>query len=453
MATITRENIATLHDVIKVTVSQNDYNPTFEKSLKDYSKNANIPGFRKGMVPAGLIKKMYGQALFTDEVLKIVEKSLFDYLETEKLEIFAQPMPADQNDANQLDCQNPKDYTFGFEIGLKPIVDIADAKKAKLTSYKVEVTDTMVNDELERLQQKHGKMTDPEAVDTIDNVLNVSFTACNENGEITEGAASKDNSLLVKYFTKTYQDSLMGKKKDDTLTVQLSKAFEAKELEWILQDLGLTNDDKDAFYNIAIAKVGLITPRELNEEFFAEVFPNSEIKDVDAAKTQLKTEIGNYWAAQSTNQVQDGIYHYWVDNTTMEFPENLLKKWMQTGRDKQYTAEEVETEFPSFATSLKWTLISDKLNKDNGFKVEKDELKEFARKQLMGYMGINALDESHGWVESYVEKMMGDKKFIEETYHRILTEKLFGWAINEVKTTEKSISAEDFTKLMNEHKH
>jgi trigger factor len=453
MATVTRENIGLLNDKLTVKISKEDYLPNFDKSLKNYSKNANMPGFRKGMVPAGLVKKMYGQSVFTDEVLKNVEKSLFDYIEAEKIDIFAQPVASDGNDARQLDCNNPKDYEFGFEIGLKPAIVTADLTKATLTQYNVTVTEEMITTEVERLQQKFGKMTEPETATSGENVLNVTFTPSNANGEIEDGTASKDNSLLVKYFTKTYQDKLIGTKKDDSFTVVLNEAFEAKELEWVLQDLGLTNAAANSTYKMLVTKVGLIEPRELNEEFFAEAFPNKEVKTIEDAKAELKKDIEGYWATQTKNQLQDGVYHYLVDNTTIDFPESFLKKWMQTGREKPSTAEEVEAEYPQFSKSLKWTLISDKLSKDNELKAGQEDIKAFATNQLMGYMGITALDESHGWVEDYANKMLNDKKFVEDTYHRVITEKLFDWAATQVKTTSKSISVEDFTKLVQEHKH
>jgi trigger factor len=453
MATVTRENIGLLNDKLTVKITKEDYLPNFEKSLKNYSKNASIPGFRKGMVPTGLVKKMYGQSVFTDEVLKTIEKNLFDYLDTEKLDIFAQPVAADENDARNLDCNNPADYAFGFEIGLKPTITVAELSKANLTKYKVEVTEEMVNNEVERLQQKYGKMTEPELVDNLENVLNVQFTPSNENGEVAEAATSKDNSLLVKYFTKSYQDQLMSKKKEDSLTVKLNDAFEGKELEWVLQDLGLEKDGGDAYYKMLLTKVGLIEPRVLDTEFFAEAFPDKAVATIEEARAILKAEIEGYWDVQTKNQLQDGIYHYVIDKTDVQFPEGFLKKWMQTGREKPSTAEEVEVEYPKFSNSLKWTLISDTMTKEAELQVLPDDIKDFARKQLMGYMGITALDESHGWVEEYANKMLKDKKFVEDTYHRVITEKLFDWATTQVSTTEKAISVDDFTKMMQESKH
>src|SRR5579871_3886870 len=144
MATVTRENIGLLTDKITVNVSKGDYLASFEKSLKEYGKRANIPGFRKGMVPAGLIKKMYGNSVFTDEVLRTVEKELTSYMTTEKLEIFAQPLPLPDNDARQLDVANPTDYSFAFEVGLKPAFSLADLGSAPLNFLKVEVTPEMI---------------------------------------------------------------------------------------------------------------------------------------------------------------------------------------------------------------------------------------------------------------------------------------------------------------------
>ena len=176
MATVTRENIGLLTDKITVSISKGDYLPSFERSLKQYGKQANIPGFRKGMVPAGLIKKMYGNSVLTDEVLKTVEKELSSYMSNEKLEIFAQPLPLPENDARQIDINHPADYSFAFEIGLKPAFALADLGSAKPTKLKVEVTDAMIDEEIERLRSRNGKMTEPETVTGDENVLNLHFS-------------------------------------------------------------------------------------------------------------------------------------------------------------------------------------------------------------------------------------------------------------------------------------
>ena len=156
MGTVTRENIGLLNDKITVKIEKSDYLPSFEKSLKEYGKKANIPGFRKGMVPTSLIKKMYGNSVFTDEVLKSVEKKLTDYVSAEQLEIFAQPLPLPENDASQINMTQPQDYSFAFEVGLKPAFSLPEFSALTPTRYQIVITDEMLNEEIERLRQKNG---------------------------------------------------------------------------------------------------------------------------------------------------------------------------------------------------------------------------------------------------------------------------------------------------------
>ncbi|SJZ35794.1 trigger factor [Sediminibacterium ginsengisoli] len=453
MATVTRENIGLLHDKLTVNLNKEDYYNGFEQSLKKYAKTANIPGFRKGMVPAGLVKKMYGQSVFTDEVLRMVEKELNDYLGKEQLEIFAQPLPLN-NDASGLDMNNPGEYAFSFEIGLKPSFEI-DPAKINVTRYNVTVTDEMIQEEAERQQVRHGKMTEPEAVTGDDNVLNVTFTESDANGNAVEGGITKSNSLLVKYFTEDFRKTLIGKKNNDSFVLQPAKAFEEKEKEAILADLGLTAEEGDKYFNVLITKVGLVEKAELNEEFFGAAFPNSEIKTEADFRAELRKEIENYYAQQSRNQIHDQIYHHLVDHTHMDFPESFLKNWLKTGGEKPKTAEEAEAEYPNFVNQLKWTLISNQVVADNKIEVLPEDIREFAKQQLFSYMGgqLGALGDNQQWVEDYANRMMQDRKFVEDSYHRISTEKLFGQLENQVKAKEESISAADFASKLHHHHH
>lgn len=458
MATVTRENIGLLNDKLTVTVSKDDYLSSFEQSIKKYAKSANIPGFRKGMVPSGMIKKMYGQSLFTDEVIRSVEKQMNEYLTNEKLEIFAQPLPLD-NDARALDMNNPKDYAFAFEIGLKPEFDI-DLKKFKGVRYKVTVTDEMVNDELARLQTRYGKMTEPEIADNEENVLNVKFVESDKEGNEVEGGITKDNSLLIKYFDEKFRKNLLGKKKDDVVILQLKKAFEDKELDVILADLGLDKEDKksaDKYFKLIITKIGFVEKAELNEDLFKAVYPNKEIKTEDELRTAIKEEIDTYYVAQSRNQLHDQIYHHLIDNTKIEFPVTFLKRWLQVGGEKPKTADEAESEYPNFEDQLKWTLVSSKLITDNKIEVLPDDIRSFAKEQLLQYMGgqlgTASLDSNQQWVEDYANRMMQDQKFVEDSYHRISSEKMFDAVETQVTAKEEEIDAEGFAGKLHHHHH
>lgn len=453
MATVIQQDVAPLHKKLNITINKEDYLPSFEKSLKDYSKKANIPGFRKGMVPAGLIKKMYGSSLFTDEVLKTVDKEVFKFIETEKLDIFAQPLPVDFN-LQQLDVNNPENYTFTFEVGMKPEVSVPDLALESVKRYKVTVSDEMLTEEVERLRSRYGNMSEPETVQGDETVLNVTFIETDASGNEAEGGIRKDNSILVKYFKDSFRANALGKKKDDTIQLSLDEGFDEKEKQWILQDLGL-DTSTDKHFKLQITKLGLVEPRELNEEFFTQLFPNEEIKTDEDFRNRVRDELQKQWDAESRNQLQHTLYHVLLDKTQIDFPADFLKRWLKTqGKEGQAkTDEEVEGEFPTFINQLKWTLITDELNKKSGIQVQQDELRQFAKQQLLGYMGMAAMDDEQDWVRDYIDRMMKDRKYVEDAYNRLQTQKMFDWAEGQVNAVETPISKEEFIQMNEQHQH
>ena len=456
MGTVTRENIGLLNDKIVVRIEKSDYLPSFEKSLKEYGKKANIPGFRKGMVPTSLIKKMYGNSVFTDEVLKTVEKKLTDYMSTEQLEIFAQPLPLPENDASKINFVQPDDYSFSFEVGLKPAFQLPDLASLTPTRYQIIIEEDMLKAEIERLQQKNGNMTEPESVSGDDYVLNVTFQETDAEGNIVEGSQPKDNSLLVKYFAPSFRSGLTEKKAGAEFTIQLLTAFEDKERAWILQDLGLNKEsaaDAEKFFKMVIVKVGLLEKAALDETLFKKVYPNKEILTEEAFREAVKQDMADQWKAQTSNNLQHTVYHQLLEKTQIEFPESFLKRWLLNGGEKPKTPEEVEKEFPAFADALKWNLITDKIVTENNIEVKPEDIKEAARRQLFSYLGGLPQGDEQPWVEEYVNKMMQDRRFVEETYQNQRTNKMLQWIETQVKPLDKAITAEEFNKLNEEHQH
>jgi trigger factor len=453
MATVTQQEVAPLHKQINISLNKEDYLPQFEKALKDYSKKANIPGFRKGMVPTGLIKKMYGNSLFVDEVLRTVDKEIVNYIETEKLDIFAQPLPLDVN-LNQIDFNNPTNYNFSFEVGMKPDFQLPDLKSQPLKRYKVQVTDEMIEEEVDRLRTRYGNMTEPEAVSGDENVLNLTFIETDADGNEIEGGLRKDNSVLVKYFKESMRPSLIGRKTGEEFQISIDEAFDGQEKEWILNDLGI-DSATDKHFKLLITKVGLVEKRELNEEFYKQMFPNEEIGNEEQLKERLKTELQNQWDNESRNQLQHQLYHVLLDATHIDFPQDFLKRWVKTQGDKNEvkTDEQVEQEFPNFLNQLKWTVITDKLITENGIQVQQEDLREFAKQQLLGYMGMGALDEEQQWVKEYIDRMMKDKKYVEDAYNKLQTQKMFDWAESQVNAEEVSISKDEFIQMNQQHQH
>lgn len=455
MASVARENIGLLTDKLTVHVSKEDYLPAFEKKLKEYGKSANIPGFRKGMVPTGMIKKMYGQSIFSDEVLRTVETELLKYLDQERPQIFAQPLPLD-NSLAAIDMTKPGDYAFNFEIGLKPDFTLADLSKANVTAHKVLATEQMVSDEINRMQIKGGKMTEPETIDNEDNVINFTLSELNAEGNEAENGIKKENSVLLKYFSTALQGQMKGKKAGDVVTFKLNEAFEGDKLDMMMKDLGLQSDNADAAataFKLQIDKVGLVEKRALEEGFFDEIYPGQGIKTEEELRTKLQEEIQLYWNNQSRNQVQDQLYHYLLDNTNIEFPDAFLKRWMQNGGEKPKTAEEAEAEYPSFKNQLKWTLISDKLITDNKLEVSADEVKDSMRTEVMRYFGQMSMGGDMEWLDGYIDRMMKDEKHVDNTYRRLITEKLFGYLETKITPAEKTVTPEELTAMQHHHHH
>ena len=285
----------------------------------------------------------------------------------------------------------------------------------------VDVTDEMINNEIARLQNRYGNMKDLDTVNSEENVLNVIFTEVDENAGEIEGI-KKENSLLVKYFKESFRPNLLGKTVNDFVVVQLNEAFDEKELDFIAGDLGLDKNDPASIkkhFKIQITKIGLLEKKELNEEFFNQLYPNMDVKTEAQFREKIREEIQAHWNSQARNQIHDQIFHQLVDHSSMNFPEGFLKKWLKTQGDtseKQApkTDEEIEKEFPGFLNQLKWTLITDKIVNDNAIQVNPDEIRDFAKQQLFGYMGMGNQAEQQPWVNDYVEKMMKDRKFVED---------------------------------------
>lgn len=451
MATVSRENIGLLNDKISIKLEKTDYLSSFEKKLKDYSKTANIPGFRKGMVPTGMIKKMYGPSIFADEVMRAANQELIKYLEENRPDIFAQPLPIYDKQMD-LDIDKPGDYEFNFEIGLKPEFSIPEIESADLTLFKVEATDEMVDEEIKRMVVKGGEMTEPENISNDEDVINFSLSESDENGNLIEGGSHKENSVTLKDFNSDFKKQLEGKVKGDKITVQLKSAFNGELLKSISKDLN-SDDSSNKYFVLEILKIGRVEKRELNEAFFEEVIPGKSIKTEEDFRIAIKEEIQNYWNSQARNQVQDQVYHFLLDNTQMEFPQDFLKKWLQNGGEKEKSAEEIEREFPTFINQLKWTLISDKLIKDNKLEVKEADIRDSMRNQVLQYFGTMNIGEDMSWLDNYLDKMMKDENQVDEVYRRVSTEKLFSFLDSKVKTKEKIVSQEEFNSKLHHHHH
>jgi trigger factor len=455
MATINRENIGTLNDRITVQVSREDYFPGFEKALKKYTKDVNLPGFRKGMVPTGLVKKMHGQSLFTQEVIRVVEKELNDYLRTEKPELVSDPLPEEMENI-RLDVNNPGEYDFHFEIGLKPDVDLSDFdKKFHFTRYKVMVEDKDIDEEVERLQKRAGERKDKEEITSGEDILHLRFQPSDAEGKVEEGAEVKSEQIVLSYFKEDKRQELMGNKPGDTRVIKLPDVFEQKELDWITDQWKLEAAKAgEQFYLLTIDKIEEIIPMELTEEFFQKIYPGSELKTPEDFRDRVRQDDKAYWEGEAGKRLDNDIFETLVHQIPLELPESFLKKLMKRQEGETPSDEAVEQNYPELEHSMRWRFISGKIAQDNNLQVSPEELRDNFRGRLMQYFGNNIGQEGMSEkLEELVNTMMQNEKSVNEAYSQLSNDKIFTWLRDKADTEEKEITADEFLKLPHNHHH
>ena len=452
MATVTRENIGNLHDKLTVKLAKDDYWPSFEKTLKQYAKNANVPGFRKGMVPSGMVRKMYGQSIFTDEVLRSAGRKLEEYLGSEKLSIFAQPMILPNEQPSTLDMNNPADVDFAFEVGLKPDFQIPSLNgKTKLSRYKISVSDKMLDDEIERIRRRYGKVEDMETVTGKDDIIYCTYESCDAAGNVAEGAAKLEETALMEKIPAKLQAMLMGKGANDSIVFRPADIAEGAELQSFMKDpLKQGVEGAEQYFKLTITKVGLLQPRDLDIELYSQIFPNEVITSEADFKQRIRTELGKEYDRISRERLQNEMYELLVHNTPLQLPESFLKRWLREGGEKPKSADEVEKEFPGFIHQLLWTLISDKIIAENNIEVSLEEVNNDIKTRVLAYFGMDS-DEDAPWMEGYMAKVAKDQKTLDETYRRLLFDRLFQFLETKFVVEDKEVGEDEFFKLPDPH--
>ncbi len=453
MATVTRENIGLLHDKLTVNITPADYKKSYDASLKKYAENANIPGFRKGKVPTSVLAKMYGEKIIVDEVLRLSEKSVDEYIKSEKIDTFFYPIPVFSK-FEKVDVNNPKEFSFDFEIGLRPTIDFKP-EEVKATRYVIQVTDDLINQQIAALQDQFGEQIERETVTSDEDLLNITFDEVDADGNVIEDGISKATSVNVKHFTEEKIKSLYGLKVNDGITVTLAEAFPENVIGSVLEDLGLNKEDNESAektFKISITKIGFQKKAELGEDFFSKVYTTKEIKSEEELRAAVLEEIQTYFAIESSKQLHDQIYHHLIDNVPVELPQEFVLKAIEIGGEKKKTREEAIEEYPKFAQQLKWSLITAQLRVSENISVENEDYLNTAKAQILQYFGgqMNfGTDDS--WLTEMAEKTSTQKKFREEAYSKIFADKLFSALEQKITPSEESIDLESFSSKVHHH--
>ena len=427
MAIITRESLGNLHDKLNVKLSKEEYLPSFDKRLKEFAKTANVPGFRKGMVPAALIRKMSGQAIFTEEVMKRVSKELENYIKGEKLIVFGQPLL--HNPANlRLDVNSPNEVSVDFEIGIKPDFNIAAVdNKATFTEYKIAVTDKLVEDELERICRRYGREEERDAVTYKEDIIHFTLQPSDADGNVTAGSEEKELAEELSKFPVKLQEMLMGKIAGAVEVFRPADVCTAEELPDFMHSMAKAHkSEADHYFIMKLIKACELFPAELGFELYEKIFPGTVIKDNEEFKGLLRAELEKEFARLAKERLQSEIYENLVHTTEISLPVTFLKRLMKENNEKEVSDEEVNEGFSAFEHQLRWQLITEKLMGMFKVHVAREEVYQSIKANMSAYFGFDIEEESENpFVKSQLDKMMQNEKLVDETFSRILTSKIF----------------------------
>ena len=434
---ITRENTDALNAVVKVDIIADDYQPKVDKILVDYRKKADIPGFRKGHVPMGMIKKQYEKSVMIDEVNKLLQDSLNKYLTEEKLEILGNPIPRSQENFTW----DTKNFSFEFELGLVPQFEVNLTSKKKITQYVINADDSLIDKEVENLQSRYGKMS---AVDIINENTNVTGTFVNEEKEIE----NKSTINLSDIKGKTNLKKFVGSKVGDVIELKTKSLF--SDDSKLMGALGLSNEEVEGL-NIkvlfTIEETTEIELADLDQELFDKLFTDGSVKSVTELRNKIKEDAEKQFLQQADQQLLNSVTEFLIDNTSFDLPSEFLQKWLATAGEKQLTPEEAAEEYNKSEKGLRYQLIQEKILKENDIKLDYEELKEYAkgfiRTQMAQFGNMNPEDAE---LDDIANRILGNQEEAKKLQDQLMSQKLMTFYKEKMTFKTKKVNYEGFVK-------
>jgi trigger factor len=394
---ITRENIDELNAILKIKVEKNDYAGAVDKVLHDYRKKASVKGFRPGMVPAGIIKKMYGKAILLDEVNKLVSSSLSKHLIDEKLNILGEPLPSIKSKSD-LDFDNKEDFEFAFDIAFAPKYELKLSKKDKLTYYEIKVDDEMVKQTIESHAARNGKTEEADVVIEKD-LVRGKYEQLDQDGNVLEGGIVNDDALFAvdKIQEESIRALVIGAKKDDIVDFDIKKAFSnARDVASMLGIDKEVAEDLTGNFRFTVKTISRHTPAEVNQELFDKVYGEGTINSEKEYKAKIVAEIKESFVSSSDYKLLLDAKEALVGKAKMTLPDEFLKRWL-VAVNKELTEEAVEKDYDKMQADLAWQLIKNNIIEEQGIKVEEQDMIDFAKKsvfmQFQQYGLMNLPDE------------------------------------------------------------
>ena len=436
---ITREQVDALNAIVKVAVAKEDYTEKVEKVLADYKKNASIPGFRKGAVPMSLIKKQYEKAVMADEVNKLLQESLNNYLVEEKLDILGNPLPKVTEDFSW----DAEELTFEFELGLAPDFKVDLSAKNSIIDYKIISDDALLDEQVERIQKQYGKLIPQEVVAEGNEVKG---TFVNEEKGINNTTVVTSDIFKDKKAAK----ALVGKKIGDVVTFKTKGLFDDDHK--LMDYLKVNHDDVhglDVEVQFTIEGIDAIEKAELNQELFDKLFGEGAVTSVEDLKAKIKEEAEAQFAQQADQKFLNDVTDFLIESTKFDLPAEFLKRWIQTVGETPLTPEQAEAEYAKSEKGLRYQLIENKVIAENDLQIQFEELKDFTsgliKRQMAQFGQLNPSDEE---VDGIVARVLSNQDEIKRVSDQVMSQKMLSLFKDKVKAKVKEVNYQDFIKAM-----
>jgi len=447
---ITKENINELNATITVKIEKNDYEATVNEVLKDYRKKVNMPGFRPGKVPAGLVKKMYGKAILADEVNKMLSHNLSKYLVDEKLNILGEPLPNEEKQP-KIDWETAEDFEFVFDIAVAPEVDVKLDKRKKFAYYNIDVDAEMLNKQVESYTSRFGQNETAEAAGEKD-TLRGDFVQLDAEGNELEGGIKAEKVVIAIDLMKdeAAKNEAVGKKAGDVLVFDPVKVFESKhEVGHMLNVSHEEAENIEGNFKFTIAEVLSFKQAEINEDLFKKAFgEETEVKTEEEFRAKLKAEIESNLKYSSEYKFALDTRDALVEKTSLELPEEFLKRWLKA-TNNELTDEQIDADFDNFMQDLRWQLIKDRIARDAEIKIDEEDIKAGAKQvaamQFAQYGMNNVPDE---YLENYSGHILANEEERKRIANKVMDDKILESIKSKVALDEKSISYDEFNKLL-----
>lgn len=445
---ITKESTGELTELITVEINENDYTDKVNAALNNLRKKANVPGFRAGKVPMGILNKMYGKSVLGEEVNKLLSEKLNAYITENELNLLGNPLPSLTKE-DKVDLENDKEFVFYFDIALSPEINIELNEKIKANYLDIEVAEKMVDDYVADIQNRFGEHTHPDVV-TEESEVTAEFRQLDNDGNVLEGGiAHKSKFKISDIKVKATAKKIIDKTKNEIVVFDPVKAFKDNEkLAGILKVTIEMLEDLKAEFEVEIKEIHHTKAAEINEDLFKKAYPSNEITNEADFRARIKEDASKQFEIESDKLFMSQTVEMLIEKANINIPVEFMKRWVLANNEGKITQEQIDNQWESYEESLKWQLLQNKLFKDNDIKVETNEVRDHI-KGFIGGQYFGGMDQNETFtkqLDGIVDSVMQNQEEVNKIYDQIYDKKLLQVFKEKLSLKHKSVSMEDFIK-------